>query len=150
MGKAKSSTLSGATERRFTNVGSCKHYTILERLTRFKRSSLLQTFVNYSRKKVLKHLDQDVVRNQESHVGVSGAGQLVIQLSPDLKRIMDLSRAPLGFPYSIPIESLLYSKQAWARLKKGAISNLKISILKKNSPVSRNLISFWSKFLRSG
>jgi hypothetical protein len=37
----------------------------------------------------------------------------------------------MGYPYSIPFESLLYSKQAWARLKKGAISNLQISILKK-------------------
>jgi hypothetical protein len=44
----------------------------------------------------------------------------------------------MGYPYSIPIESLLYSKQAWARLKKGAISNLDIE--KKFSGIKKSHI----------
>jgi hypothetical protein len=41
------------------------------------------------------------------------------------------------------------TNQACARLKKGMISNLEILILEKKSPVSRNLVSLWSKFLHS-
>jgi hypothetical protein len=53
VGKARSLPKSGAPEMCFTLVGSCltcKQYTILERLSRGKRSSLLQKFVTYDRK----------------------------------------------------------------------------------------------------
>ncbi len=54
VGKARSLPLSGAPERCFTWVGSwliCKHYTILERLSRDEHSILLQKFVTYGYKK---------------------------------------------------------------------------------------------------
>ncbi len=55
VGKARSLTQSGTTERRFTGVCSgltCKHKTRLQRLARDKHSSLSQTFINNICKKL--------------------------------------------------------------------------------------------------
>ncbi len=108
--------LSIAPERCFTLVGSCltcQHYTIQERLTRDKHSSLLRKLITYARKKVYnigprglyhKTLFTDI-QNKLEFLSLASLSSLVYcwQVRPEPTWMKHLTGAPLkGRPLALP------------------------------------------------